>query len=361
MAESSGEKTHDATPHRRQQAREKGQVAQSQDLGSALMLVAAVLVLMVLGGKLLHFFGELLARQLGGEAWIVADRDFLLVEWKRVLIDMAGAALPIMGLMMLVGVLVNLMQFGFLLVPDRLAPDIGRINPLAGFKRIFSLAGVVKLTFGVVKIGVVGGVALLSLYSKRAEIIALTALDAGPIALYLLEITLWTTLKIGLVLLILAILDYGYQWWKHEQDLKMTQQEIREEMKDQQGDPQMIARRRQIQRQLAMDRIGGAVPTADVVVTNPTELAVAIKYDPDKMIAPVVVAKGAGEVARRIRRLALENDIPIVEKKPLARALYKQVEVDQPVPNEFYAAVAEILAYVYQLKGKEIPRPADAA
>ena len=358
MAEQDGDKSQEATPHRRQQAREKGQVAFSQDLGSALMLVAAMVVLLALGDDLLHYLGELLVEHLGGQAWLTADRDFFLVEWQNVLNDLAGVLLPILGILMIVAIAANVLQIGFLYIPDRIMPDISRINPWSGMKRIFSLTGMVRLTFGMFKIGIVAAVALVSLYSKQEEIIALAALQAGPIALYVLDLTVWTTLKIGIALLILAVLDYGYQRWKHEQDLRMTHQEVREEMKDQMGDPQVIARRRQVQRQLAMDRIGSAVPGADVVVTNPTELAVAIKYDPDTMLAPIVVAKGAGVIAQRIRRLALENNIPIVEKKPLARALYKDVEVNHPVPNEFYAAVAELLAYVYQLKGKSIPRPA---
>lgn len=361
MAESSaGEKSQDPTPHRRQQAREKGQIAQSQDLGSALLLVASTVVLMTLGAPVLNFFAELLVRQLGGDPWLVSDRDFFLGQWWRLVDELAAVLLPIFGLVMLVGVASGVLQSGFLYTPERIAPDFKRISLLAGLKRIFSLSGAMRLAFGLFKIGVITGVALVSLYSERDDIIALAALDLGPIALFVLDITLWTTLKIGIALLVLALLDYGYQRWNFEQDLRMTHQEVREEMKDLQGDPQMIARRRAVQRQLAMDRLGSAVPGADVVVTNPTEIAIAIKYVPDEMLAPVVVAKGAGVVAQRIRRLALENNIPIVEKKPLARALYKQVEVDHPIPNEFFAAVAEILAYVYQLKGKTIPRP-DAA
>jgi flagellar biosynthetic protein FlhB len=176
------------------------------------------------------------------------------------------------------------------------------------------------------------------------------------------EILLWTALKIGVALLVLAILDYAFQRWKHEQDLRMTSQEVREEMKNLQGDPQIIARRRVIQRQLVLNRLSTAVPKADVVITNPSELAVAIQYEPETMAAPVVVAKGAGLLAQRIRRLALEHEIPIVEKKPLAQALYRDVEVNHPIPSDKYAAVAEVLAYVYQLKGKPMPQgPAQAA
>jgi flagellar biosynthetic protein FlhB len=169
------------------------------------------------------------------------------------------------------------------------------------------------------------------------------------------EVVLWTGLKIACALLLLALLDYGFQWWKQEQDLRMTSQEVREEMKDLQGDPQVIARRRSVQRQLALSRLATTVPKGDVTITNPTELAVTIQYDAQTMKAPIVVAKGAGLVAQRIRRLSLEHGIPIVEKKPLAQALYRQVEVGRPIPSQLYAAVAEVLAYVYQLKGKALP------
>jgi flagellar biosynthetic protein FlhB len=176
-------------------------------------------------------------------------------------------------------------------------------------------------------------------------------------ALFLTQTLFWTTMKVAIALLVLAILDYGFQRWKFEQDLRMTPQEVREEMKNLEGDPQVAARRRQVQRQLAQSRVSAAVPKADVVITNPTELAVAIQYDPEEMAAPIVVAKGAGAVAQRIRKLALEHNVPIVEKKPLAQALYKEVDIGHPIPHDKYAAVAEVLAYVYQLKGKTIPTP----
>ena len=166
---------------------------------------------------------------------------------------------------------------------------------------------------------------------------------------------IWTGIKIGVALLVLSILDYGFQRWKYERDLRMTPQEMREEMKNLEGNPQMIARRRQMHRQMAMHRLADAVPKADVVITNPTELAVAIQYLPETMAAPIVVAKGAGMIAQRIRELALAAGIPVVEKKPLAQALYRHVDIEHPIPQDKYAAVAEVLAYVYQLKGKKIP------
>jgi flagellar biosynthetic protein FlhB len=258
-------------------------------------------------------------------------------------------------------ILVHLAQVGILFLPQKLAPDFSRVDPLKGAKRLFSMTNLVRLAFGIFKIGVVIAVAYWSIREYDDTILTLAILPVDEIAWLIGDILLSTCLKIGIALLILAILDYGFQKWKHEQDLRMTSQEVREEMKTLQGDPQVMARRRQVQRQLVMNRLQSAVPQADVVVTNPTELAIAIQYDPTTMAAPIVVAKGAGVLAQRIRRLALENDVPIVERKPLAQALYRDVDVNHPVPSERYAAVAEVLRYVYELKGKRLPGMGEAA
>ncbi len=356
MPEQNGDKSQDATPHRRQQAREEGQVVQSQDLAAAVILLSALTALLLLGGYLAEFFAGYTQQQLGGEPWLRVDTGFLGQHMQAVLGELTKAVLPILGTMLFAAVAAHLVQIGFLFVPDRLMPDLNRINPLQGFARLFSLANVVRLGMGLVKITIVATVAFWSLYKRRDAILAVASLDAPQIATFLMDVVLWTSIKIAGALLAVSFLDYLYQWWQHEQDLKMTSQEVREEMRNVQGDPQMIARRRAVQRQLIMNRLAQAVPKADVVVTNPTELAIAIQYDAETMKAPIVVAKGAGLVAQRIRRLALEGGVPIVERKPLAQALYKQVDLNRPVPDDMYAAVAEVLAYVYQLKGKQIPR-----
>lgn len=355
MAEDAGEKSQDPTPHRRQQAREEGQVAQSQDLGSAALLMGGLLVLMGLGGAVVDYFARLLIAQLEGDAWVSADAQFVVEQWNTVVLGLGKVLLPVLGLLVLLGAGVHLMQIGFLLLPDKLTPDLSRINPLSGLTRLFSIASFMRLTFGIFKVAVICAVAYNVLAKRQEDVLALTRLELPQIALYAWDIVLWTSLKIGLALFILAILDYGYQRWKHEKDLRMTPQEVREEMRNQQGDPQVISRRKSVQRQLAMNRMSSAVPKADVVITNPTELAIAVQYDPETMIAPIVVAKGAGVVAQRIRKLALEHGVPIVEKKPLAQALYKEVDLNHPIPDQMYAGVAEVLAYVYQLKGKKMP------
>ncbi len=357
MSESAGEKSFEATQHRRQEAREQGQVAFSQDLGSALLLMLAMLTLTMFGRTLMVCVTELMRHQLGDVTELAPVQETLLSQGRAIFLAVGGVVLPIMGVMLLGGVFTSLMQVGFLFTPDRIAPDLNRLNPLEGLKRIFSLTGTMRLGFGLFKVIIIGIVAGAILWLRWGEVLHASTLDIQQLGIFMINISLSTVLWIGLALLILAIFDFALQRWKYEQDLRMTHQEVREEMKNLQGDPQIIARRRAIQRQLVLNRISSSVPKADVIVTNPTELAVAIQYDPEVMAAPVVVAKGAGVLAQRIRRLALENNIPIVERKPLAQLLYKEVDINHPVPNDAYGAVAEVLAYVYQLQGKKIPAP----
>lgn len=361
MAEQSGEKSFDATPHRRQEARKKGQVAYSQDLGSAALLLVAGGLLKAFGPGIAETTAAIMRRQLGESVDLAADRNLLFQQSMHYGQAIAGALLPVLGLLLLAAIASSIFQVGFLFVPERLTPDPSRLSPLAGLKRIFSVTGAAKLGFGLFKVIIVTAVSAAVLWWRSGEVLSAADLETIDLAQLLASVTLDTLLAVGGALFLLALADYAVQKWKHEQDLKMSHQEIKEEMKNMQGDPQVVARRRQIQRQMALNRMGDAVPKADVVVTNPTELAIAIQYDPEKMAAPIVVAKGAGVIAQRIRRLALENNVPVVERKPLARLLFKEVDIGHPVPDESYAAVAEVLAYVYQLKGKKAPRPPRAA
>jgi flagellar biosynthesis protein FlhB len=354
MPEQQGDKSQEATPHRRRQAREEGQVPKSQDLGSAILLILGILALWMLGGRLIDYLGAMTRRQLGEQAWLSAEPEFAAAEWNRAVFELAQYALPLMAVMLLGAVAVHVSQTGPLFLPQKLLPDLTRLDPIKGVGRLVSLPNLMRLLFGLFKIAVIATVAMVSLYQRRHDILGMTGMEVGPLGAMLVELLLGTALRVGVALLILAILDYAFQRWKYEQDIRMTTQEVREELKNLEGNPQVLARRRVVQRQLALNRLSEAVPKADVVITNPTELAVAIQYDPEKMAAPVVVAKGAGLVAERIRRLALERNIPVVERKPLAQALFREVDVNHPIPEDKYAAVAEVLAYVYQLKGKTL-------
>ncbi|GIW98596.1 MAG: flagellar biosynthetic protein FlhB [Pirellulaceae bacterium] len=356
MAETAGEKKHSATPYRRQKAREKGQVARSQDLGSALVLLCSVALLWWSGasiaGALMQVMHSSFTQQ---RYWDFHDTSVL--GWMVATLSQCGwSLLPLMLGVILTILVNNWLQIGFLFLPERLAMDWRHVDPLKGLQRIASLKNAMRLGFGLLKICLVGCVIVFGLWTQWEGILAaykLSLVDvAGLVWGTILKTCMWTA---GL-LTILALADYGFQWWKMEQDLRMTDQELRDEMKMMNGDPQVLARRREVQRQLALARIQSAVPKADVVITNPTELAIAIKYDPTSMVAPVVVAKGAGFIAARIRKLALEAGVPVLERKPLARALFETVDIGQAIPSEHYAAVAEVLRYVYQLQGKELPK-----
>jgi flagellar biosynthetic protein FlhB len=349
------ERTQDPTPHKRQQAREDGQIARSVDLVSALILVVGLVALLWMGQSSVAFFGRYAHQQLSGPAWVATNVNDLQAAWWGTLGPLSSAVMPLLGLIMLTAVLSNLMQFGWMFLPEKAMPNLERLDVLSAAQQMFSASNAIRLGFGLLKIGLVATIAGLCFYDQLDELLGLIGLEVPQLALFMSESLVWMALKIALALLVLAIIDYGYQRWKYERDLRMTPQEVKEEMRNQTGDPQIIARRRAVQRQLVLNRLKSAVPKATVVVTNPTELAIAIQYEPESMAAPVVVAKGAGVLAQRIRQLALEHGIPIIERKPLAQALYRQVDLNRPVPSDLYAAVAEVLAFVYQLTGKKMP------
>ncbi len=355
MAEFVGEKKHEATPYRRQQARQEGHVPRSFDLVSAAVLLAAVLGL--------RWWGPSTAASLANFTKHWLDEPILrfdgasdLASWSRTAAAVFGQQLlPLLLLIATVSVAIHLVQTGPLFLPQRLTLNWQHVDPVHGWQRIFSLQNFVRLLFGIAKTALVLSTAFVSLWIDRQRILTASGLDIPQLAEQFATVLLDTTLRMAVVLLALALLDYLFQYWKHEQDIRMTDQELREELRLLQGDPQILARRRAVQRQMVMNRLSRVIPTADVVVTNPTEIAVALRYDMQTMPAPVVIAKGAGLLAQRIRRLALEHNIPIIERKALARILYEQVEINQPIPVEQYTAVAEILRYVYQLKGKTLP------
>ena len=269
MPEQFGEKQYDATPHRRQKAREKGQVAKSQDLTSAILLLAALLTLMWLGQGIGDWFGWFARQQLGNQPALSINQHTINLTIYDLLIQLAKLMLPLMGIMLLAAIGSNLGQIGFLFLPDKLSFDGSRINPLAGVKRLFAMSNFVRLGFGIFKIAVIGTVGVVSVWADIENVMRITSATPIAIGAFLVEIVLWTCLKIGIALLILALMDYAYQVWKYEEDLKMTHQEMKDEVKQLQGDPQMVARRRAVQRQLVLNRIKSGVPKADVVVTNP--------------------------------------------------------------------------------------------
>jgi flagellar biosynthetic protein FlhB len=353
MADDFGDKTEAPTPKRRQEAREQGQIARSPDLTAAALLLAVIVMLDWYGPGLIGALKTLMTQMLGPESLQDTSREGAANWFVIALRLVAGALAPLMIGLVLVAIVINLVQVGFFLNFKRLQPQITALNPFKGLKKIFSgRDGLMQLVMSLLKLTFVACVAYSAVHGKldlilstqNKEFIGIFALGA--------QIVYSVGLRIGAVLLILAILDYAWQRFRNEQKLKMSKQEIKEEMRRMEGDPQVKSRRRQIALARITQGIRQNVPTADVIVTNPTEFAVALKYDSDTMHAPKVVAKGTDFLAHTIRMIAIEHGIPVLERPPLARALYRLVEVGQEIPEQFYSAVAEILAYVYELSGK---------
>lgn len=350
-----GERKHVATERRRQRAREEGQVSKSADLSSAAMLFAALGCLRWLGPQLFARVANGMADSLStgvSLAWTFQDAVQRLIACAGLL---AFALLPMLSVMFIGGIVVNLSQTGWLFTATAVQPKRQNISPLAGFKRIVSIRGGVRLGFGIFKIAFI---CLVTYWAVKSRWDVLLSLGAEPVPVlaknlveHLFEICLW----IAAALLGLGLVDYLFQRWRHEQDLKMTDQEIREELKESQGDPQRLAQRKQVQRQLATQRQSIDIAQADAVITSPTGVAVAISYRPEQMVAPVMLAKGAGPLAQQIRQLALAHDVPLVERQPLAQFLYQTVDVGGTLPAEQYRPVAEVLRYAYQLTGQPNP------
>ncbi len=344
-----GEKSLPASPQKRQRARESGKVARSQDLSAAFAMLAALALLRFLGAPL---FKQLLMgmSQFFGQADtflpVFDNMQFLAIEslWR-----LTSAVLPFMLLMMIGGIVVNVMQVGLLFTGKTITPDFSKVNPFSGFANLFSLRALVELLKSVLKVSAVAYVTWITVRDHAYDYVYL--MDSTPAALAPavagMIFALWW--RIVLLFIVLGLLDYGFQRWQYERGLMMTVQEAREELREYEGDPRIKQRIRQIQRRIAMQRMMAEVPRADVIVTNPVRFAVALRYDAEKMLAPIVVAKGARILAERIRDVAIEHDVPIVQKPELARSLFRTVELGQPIPEPLFRAVAEVLAYVYQI------------
>lgn len=353
MAEKSAqEKTEKPTPRRRQQAREKGQVAKSQEMGSVGVLLAGVLGLWMLSGYIFTHITDFMRHVLmNSAAWHIDDAMTHNISL-MVMEIFAFTLAPLMLVLCLAAALANVAQVGFMVAPKRLKPDLGRLNPVSGFKKFVSMRVLVDLFKNIGKLAVVGGVSYAVMAAEWDRLPNLGGLEVPTIILYFgkvcLELFFWAVLA----MVALAIMDYAYQKYDFEKNLKMSKQEIKDDHKQTEGDPHVRARIRSIQREAARKRMMSSVPEADVVITNPTHLAVALKYDAAAMESPEVVAKGAGKIAERIKEMAREAGVPVIEDKPLAQSLFKSVEVGQAIPYDLYEAVATLLAHVYRLRNQ---------
>jgi len=345
------DKTEPATPRKKEEARKKGQVAKSRELSSVAVLSAGIIYLYFGARYMTESLGKVI-RTGFAEIHLYTGHDQDLVHLSMDAVErFLWIVLPVMSAMVMIALLINVLQTGFLFSVETLSPKASKIDPLKGAQRIFSKRSLVEFIKSICKLLIVGWVAFSTLKNELTQMLPLLNHQKNQILFFLGESAFKVTIRCCVVLAVLAILDFLYQRWDYEQKLKMTKQEVKDEYKHTEGDPMVKSRIRSMQREMARRRKMEEVLKADVIITNPTRLAVALRYDQTRMPAPRVVAKEADK-AERIRNLGRELNIPLVEDKPLAQNLYK-LEIGEEIPAQFYQAVAEILAYVYGLKRKQ--------
>jgi flagellar biosynthesis protein FlhB len=353
MGEDSGDKSEEPTPHKLREAREKGQIAKSKEITTALLLIFSYMVFRYTG---VYIWDNLtiMAKSIFNQIPNVNDFSLSFAGF-ALLMGLRGFALcvaPIFGLTLFVALAAEALQTGFLFSMDPLSPKIERVNPREGFKRMFSLQCFVELIKSILKIIIVFWITWLAIRDDIPFIVVLINSQPWDAVALGGSMAYKIAFRVGLFYVAIALLDYLYKRWEYMRGLKMSKQEIKEEYKRLEGDPMVKQRMRELQRQVAYQRMMSAVPQADVVVTNPTHIAVALKYEASKMKAPKMLAKGERKSAEEIKAIADKHYVPIVENEPLARSVFRTTDVGQQIPQELFQAVAEVLAHVYKIKKK---------
>lgn len=356
MAEDQEERTEEATQTRRDEFRRRGQVAHSREVASAAVILVAAVGISGLSQFFLSQLFELFQRSFGLDlVTAVREGDFWALT-KFAGTKFAILVAPVFGVFAILSVLSVTLQIGFLQVEDALQPKLERINPLNGLGRLFSLKGLVEGFKAALKLGVMSLITYLVLRKELQNIPGLLKLSLAESGKFLGHVLFKLLFSLGLGVVAIAVLDYFFQRWDLERQMRMTKEEVKQENKNQQGDPLIKARIRKIQRQAASRKMLQDVPKADVIVTNPTHIACALKYSAD-LPAPQLIAKGGDLMAEKIKEIAREHGIPVVENKPLARTIFKTLKIGQIIPRELYVAVAEVLSYVYKLKRRKKGTP----
>lgn len=347
-----GEKTEKATPKKRQDARKKGQVAKSQDLSGSVVLLSAFLCLLMFGGymkeRLIALFSDVYFHRLNMDV----TQENVMTMFGDYAVQILLLLAPVLLVIVVMAAVANYAQVGFLLTGEPLKMQIKKLNPIEGFKRIFSMRSLVEFLKSLLKLTIIGYLVYSTIWGERGNIASLGHVTIEDAFYFTSRLTMNLGLKIGAALFVLSVLDYLYQKYDHAKNLKMSKQDIKDEFKKMEGDPLIKGKIRERQRRMALQRMMQEVPKADVIITNPTHFAVALKYEGSEMDAPQVVAKGQDYVALRIREIAKEHSVMIMENKPLARALFQRAEIGDSIPADLFQAVAEVLAYVYRMKGK---------
>ncbi len=346
------ERTERATPRRREKAREEGRVARSTELNSAIIVVLGITFIYLLGPSMASQLMAMMTGTFTNAPAIAAADPTFAKTFGDSMVKFFSVMGPVLAVMLVIGMSSNIVQVGFHISTKALEPKLDKLDVLKGLKRLFSVRSLVTLVRDSLKLFFVGFIGYLAIASEFEEFFMLPEMATSEVAATMGRMALTVALKIGAAMLILAAADFAYQKYEFEKSIKMSKQDIKDESKDTEGSPQTKARVRQIQREMSRQRMMADVPSADVVVTNPTHIAVALKYSPDESTAPIVLAKGERLIAQRIKEIALDCGIPVFQDKPLARALFKLCDVGGAIPSSLFRAVAEVLAYVYRLKGK---------
>ncbi len=348
--ESGQEKSEDPTGRRIEKAREEGQIPRSKELSTSAVLLGGALGLMLFG----HFLGESLSRIMKNNfsfsREVAFDPNFMLAHLTNAAQDVIFALMPLMGVLVLMAILGPIGLGGWLFSTKAMAPKLNRMDPIAGLKRMFSLKSLMELLKSILKVSVIAAMGTSLLMWLRQDFYELSRMATEPAIERAITLTLWVVMGYALSTLLIAIVDVPFQIYDNKKNLRMTKQQVKDEMKDTDGKPEVKGRIRQLQREMANKRMMQSVPDADVVITNPTHYSVALKYDPDNMETPILLAKGVDEVALRIREVAKENNVEMVQAPVLARAVYNTTEVESEIPAGLYMAVAQVLAYVFQLR-----------
>lgn len=348
-----GEKTEPATPKKREESREKGQVAKSAELPAAFILLFSFLCLMALGDFFKVRIVSLFTISFNDYMHWELSNENVIAIFGQLIIQGLILLSPLFVITMLIAILGNYLQIGFLLSGDPLVMKLSKLDPIEGTKRIFSLRSVIDFLKSIFKLLIISSIVYFTLWSQRSEIMTLSTMPLDSIFKYTASIIFSLGIKIAVLLVILAIFDYMYEKYDFEKNIKMSKQDIKDEYKKSEGDPLIKAKIKEKQRRMAMQRMMQEVPKADVIITNPTHYAIALQYETGSMEAPKVIAKGMDFMALKIKEIAKENNLTIVENKPLARTLYDEVDIGEAIPGDLFQAVAEVLAYVYKLKGKK--------
>jgi len=351
MAEQSfEEKTEQPTPRKRQELKEKGEVAKSKELPSVAVLLAALISLSLFGSFMYNHIQIIMK----GAFSLPSIHNFNIPEFLKFAQNIIGRLIillsPLFAAIFITAILSNIMQVGFILSGESIIPKLSKIDPIKGFGRLFSKQAFMEFIKSLLKLSIVGGIAFLTVKDEMNNFVLLGDMELNSIFVYILKIFFKIFIRCSLAMIILVVFDYAFQRWEFEKRIKMTKQEVKDDFKKSEGDPLIKSRIKSIQMEMARKRMMQAVPEADVVITNPTHLAVALKYDSSTMNAPKLIAKGSRKIAEKIKDVASKHRIPILENKELARNLYSLVEVGQEIPPELYQTVAELLAYIYRLK-----------